>query len=119
MLGAVNPVRAMGTMLVGSLLVNLAFLLGPGPAAPPRSNAEEASCPSGAAIQCEKLPSYKCTCDGRPLGTGTANRVSFNYPYGNRSLDSIYDTQGFLAGKLLPLSDFKAKAILVGNTASN
>ena len=46
-------------------------------------------------------------------------RMSENYPYGNASLASIYDTQAFLKNKLLPLSFFKAKTILIANTASN
>jgi len=60
-----------------------------------------------------------CECDDRPLGAGTADMVSKYYPYGNSSLASIYHTAGFLKNKLLPLDTFKAKAILIANTASN
>ena len=60
-----------------------------------------------------------CECDGKPLGAGTAGKMSQYYPYGNTSLATIYDTQAYMNDKLIPLSQFKAKAILIGNTASN
>ena len=60
-----------------------------------------------------------CECDGKPLGAGTAGKMSQLYPYGNASLATIYDTQAYMHDKLVPLSQFKAKAILIGNTASN
>jgi glutathione peroxidase len=60
-----------------------------------------------------------CECDGKPLGAGTAGKLSQFYPYGNNSLASIYDTQAYMKDKLIPLSQYKAKAILIGNTASN
>ena len=110
----------LGTCVVTvSLLTNAYFLLPKLPAAETTTiaTAATAACSSGADLQCDG--NLHCSCDGRPLGAGTAGSLSENYPFGNKSLASIYDTGAFLMDKLLPLSQFKAKAILIGNTASN
>jgi len=76
---------------------------------------------SAATLKCHDIPGGKitCMCDGRPLGAGTAKDMSAYYPFGNESLASIYDTEAYLHDALVPLSQFRAKAILIGNTASN
>ena len=79
-----------------------------------------ATCAAGAPMACTgEGVAQRCTCDGRPLGAGQAGALVQFYPYGNKSLASIYDTQAFLKDALVPLSKFRAKAILIGNTASN
>lgn len=78
-------------------------------------------CGRGADMKCVAIEQgeVSCECDGKPLGAGTAGKLSQFYPYGNNSLASIYDTQAYMKDKLIPLSQYKAKAILIGNTASN
>ena len=75
-------------------------------------------CARPAEIQCTgEQESMACTVDGRPLGPGTD--LPTYYPYGNASLASVYDTHAFLRDQLVPLSSYKAKALMIGNTASN
>ena len=119
---------ALGVTLTVSLIANVALILPLGggvPAAeavdfsPETLSLVKPACPQAKMVCSGEGREMKCECDGRPLGAGTSKIMPNYYPYGNSSLATIYDTQAFMKDELLPLSQFKAKAILIGNTASN
>ena len=65
----------------------------------------------------------QCHQDGdpiaRPLGPMTGGFTTKYYPYANASLASVWDARAYLHGKLVSLSEFRSKAAIVINTASN
>jgi hypothetical protein len=122
MLGSGSSLAA-GALIV-SLLVNAALIF---PRVSPAIMGDavpfvlQRHCASDAEMKCSPTRNGGkfCSCDGRPLGAGTAFALKYYYPYGNKSLDSIYDTSAFMNDNLIKLKGYRAKAILIGNTASN
>ena len=120
-----RPRRRAGPVLLGAGVAATAFsvglYVGNHRAAPAAGAVVQMAGCSAAVLKCHDLAGGKisCVCDGRPLGAGTAHDVSTYYPYGNNSLASIYDTEAYMHDALVPLTRFRSKAILIGNTASN
>uniref|UniRef100_A0A7S4I832 Uncharacterized protein n=1 Tax=Prymnesium polylepis TaxID=72548 RepID=A0A7S4I832_9EUKA len=97
-------------LLAASLALNAYLLLGNEPMA--------LASASASAITCESP--RLCTCEGKPLGPDVKGDVNmFYYPWFNYSLASVFDTRAYLGGEVVPLSQFRAKAVMVANTASN
>jgi len=98
-------------LLAASLALNAYLLLG-------NEQPLALATASASAITCES-PSL-CTCEGKPLGPDVKGDVNmFYYPWFNYSLASVFDTRAYLGGEVVPLSQFRGKAVMIANTASN